>query len=405
MGMGEKPLGYPDRQAAQQRDLSWGLRLAGWCWSWWVDSILQGTAFCRLPSRAVLLSSRMMETKMQVPLRSDVLPSTGYSLSTISRRQRPQILETIRLLQTAVVIRGDFRSLSSPILPWRWHHCTPVLPSAGRKQQHKSAEGLKGRLWPLRSGTGEPSWSCDHRNGVAGMENMVLAHQQAHQPDRGAGVWLGRGQSRTYSLRAVSHSPQTAGCIITVTETWVKHDHSEVEWAQRAGAPCPVVLPYSKGKHTGEQQVRRDMAQHELDSFFLPAHSYLPASLLTWGIAVVWSHKATFQKAAVLWGGAHNVPAARWSHSHSSGKGRGWLVWKDQDEFLFKWKPEGEWSQAIFTASTHTALGGREGVFILNEMGRTARAIWGLACWWRSRWGPEQKHPVSFTSIPALQSL
>lgn len=44
---------------------------------------------------------------------------------------------------------------------------------------------LTGRLCPLRSGTGEPSWSCVHRNGVAGMKNTVLAHQQAHQPDRG----------------------------------------------------------------------------------------------------------------------------------------------------------------------------------------------------------------------------
>lgn len=31
----------------------------------------------------------------------------------------------------------------------------------------------------------------------AGMENMVLAHQQAHQLDSRAGTWLGRGQGRT----------------------------------------------------------------------------------------------------------------------------------------------------------------------------------------------------------------
>lgn len=56
---------------------------------------------------------------------------------------------------------------------------------------------LIGKLCLLRSGTGELSWLCVHKSGVVGTENKVLAQQQTHQPDGGAGMRLDRGQGRT----------------------------------------------------------------------------------------------------------------------------------------------------------------------------------------------------------------
>lgn len=45
-----------------------------------MNSVLQDTTFGRLPSRAVLLSSQMMETKTEVTVWSEVLPCKGYFL-------------------------------------------------------------------------------------------------------------------------------------------------------------------------------------------------------------------------------------------------------------------------------------------------------------------------------------
>lgn len=85
---------------------------------------------------------------------------------------------------------------------------------------------------------------------------------------------------------------------------------------------CPPSHPaLQQRQHVGEQEVSWDIAEGELDSS-LPDHSYFSASLLTWRIAVIWNHKANLQTAALLWGGAYDVPAARWSCSCSSEKGR-----------------------------------------------------------------------------------
>lgn len=177
-------------------------------------------------------------------------------------------------------------------------------------------------------------------------------------------------------------------CLWELDKAW----HSEAERTQHARAACSVI-----------QQRQHRWAEGELSSFSFSCSFLLSSKSPDSGVAVLWNDKVSLKRAAVLWRGEHNVPAACWSHSHGSGKGR-LDVWKDQNGFLLKWKPEGGGSWMIFTASAHTALGWREGVVIL-KMGRTASAIWVLVCWWRSRWSPEQKHPVSFTSKPALKIL
>lgn len=52
--------------------------LASWWWSQRMNSVLQDTAFGKLPSRAVLLSSQMMAAKPEVTIWSEVLPCKGY---------------------------------------------------------------------------------------------------------------------------------------------------------------------------------------------------------------------------------------------------------------------------------------------------------------------------------------
>lgn len=196
-------------------------RLAGWCWSQWMDFVLQNTIFCRLLSRAVLLSSQMIKTRKEVPI---------WSLSTISRRQRPQILEAVRLLQTPVVIRGDFRSLSSSVLPRHWHHCTPVLQftfcwwEAAAQICREGGSGADGEalssqvcLWRTFLVLCAWKWDCRHEEHGASTPAGTPARQ---------GGWNLAEQrpGQDYSLREVSHSLQTAGCVVTATETWVKRD-------------------------------------------------------------------------------------------------------------------------------------------------------------------------------------
>lgn len=138
------------------------------------------------------------------------------------------------------------------------------------------------------------------------------ASTPAGTPTRQQG-WNVAGQrpGQDYSLRAVSHSPQTTGCVITAAESWITHVIARPSERSMLGLSTQLSCLTARAAHRGAAGEPEHGTRAGL---FLFTCQFLPFSKSA-DLEGSCGTKPTESYSAL--GGAQGIPAAHWSCSHS----------------------------------------------------------------------------------------